>query len=337
MGKAFIAVCFCLASIVWAQPKSGDDRTAKEQPAKDQRGTKQQPLVIEGIPTAKPDAETREEREYRTQQTTIAAVIGKSLQGIEKESERASLLTLGLVVVAIVQAGLFVWQLLDLKSATRIAAATSRAARRSALASERALKTSMTIEGAALVVDVTEAGLIVQPPGAPGVRPFVNYGIRNFGRSAATIIRFQDRLRWAAALQIPADFDGEALEARPERNVILIPERNVVPIGCVLPHNIQEPEWNNPGDLRLHLVSRVEYRDVFGRVFVEGFAVRVTRGQGLTITVETAGGDAYNYRTERTSSLPDGSSRRVSAIRNVIPAPPRTCRPPALRVRSRGA
>jgi hypothetical protein len=157
-------------------------------------------------------------------------------------------------------------------------------------------------KAAALLPGIRDAGL-VDPLGGhtePVVRPFVTWLIQNYGETPATIRRFQDRLRWTIELPPVPDFDGEELEER--ESVDAVVARGEIPFVfvCRLSHNIPTTRWDNHGDLRMHLFARVEYDDLFGRRFTQGFAVRITRVPNVPhITAQTVGGEAYNYRRQQ--------------------------------------
>jgi hypothetical protein len=113
MRTLFIALSLCIASMAYAQQpiKGTKDNESKQQAAQDKRGTKEQPLVIEGISAQQDQTVSREQREYRAQQIAIGAAVRDALNGVVEEAKKAveeakttAKLTLALFVATLVLA-----------------------------------------------------------------------------------------------------------------------------------------------------------------------------------------------------------------------------------------
>ena len=116
-----------------SQSPQPDTPKSTKNTKQDKRGTKDSPLVVEGIPAKKSKEEADREQEEAKIRTSTASDIRDALKGIKEESERTTLLTLGLCLVAIAQAALFFWQLLMLRK-------TVNDSRRAALASQQSAR-----------------------------------------------------------------------------------------------------------------------------------------------------------------------------------------------------
>jgi hypothetical protein len=166
---------------------------------------------------------------------------------------------------------------------------------------EKTIDNSLNAQAPALVAQVTVAGL-TDPVGEQRnevVRPVVNWRMENHGETPAVIRRFQDRQRWMHQLPPEPDFDGQELSERDLTDYVVARGNAPVTFTCRLPHNISKAEWDNPGEKKLHLFGRVEYDDLFGRKFVQGFALRITRIAVDAIRAESTGGPKYNYRLQK--------------------------------------
>jgi hypothetical protein len=124
------------------QPVGAQNQPTAQPPAPDQRGTDQVPLAVKIQPAtdAKEKAETEErQRNERARLDAEKARIDEKIafetQRIADYTDRLALFTKFLFVVAVLQAGLFVWQLLLINKTTKDASVATRAARRSAVAS----------------------------------------------------------------------------------------------------------------------------------------------------------------------------------------------------------
>jgi hypothetical protein len=151
---------------------------------------------------------------------------------------------------------------------------------------------TMRAEGAVLVAEVVRFDKREQ--GRRQFQPLILYRISNYGRTPATVRRFQDRHRWVATLPAAPDFDGEALEEREERNIVLVPGAQTQTFACRLPQTVTAEEWEAERARRSHVIIRIEYEDIFGRPFFQGFALRVINEQPAVF--QTVGGREYNYR-----------------------------------------
>jgi hypothetical protein len=272
----------CIASTTWAQSKGTEDKKAPKQSAQDQRGTKQQPLVIEGIPASKPEAEAREEREHRVNQRDTGSKVSKSLEGLEGESVKTTWLTRWLVGVAIAQAILFAFQLGMMWSGFGDAKKAADAAQKSA---DAAVKGAMPI----LLPYITGHNLhplqrITQPL---SYQSALLLSFDNYGKTPATIRQFKGKLfltvrdgpprnldfgDWKPTsynVIIPGDFRGKdlvtgALDFRQE--VTFTPTE--------LDELLAEAD---PASLyrRFVLIGHVIYDDVFGKRHTSKFCIKL--------------------------------------------------------------
>jgi hypothetical protein len=142
MRLIMLSCLLLIASIALPQVKGAEDRKPEKKAAQDQRGTKRQPLAVEGIGPYKSQMEVREEAQYRSDQAAIVTEISKALHGLEKESVRTTILTGLLFVVAFFQALLFRKQLglmAQTDAATKQAAEAARIGAEAAQLQSRAL------------------------------------------------------------------------------------------------------------------------------------------------------------------------------------------------------
>jgi len=167
----------------FAQSEPTQDQKAKKETRQDQRGTEKQPLVIKGIPSIKTDAEAGEEREHRERQVSIGSRVSDALKGIEKESERTTILTGLLFVVALLQACFFVWQLLMIRASAADTKTLALAAQSSADAAKTQAEALMASERAYVRMSHMPPGLHIEPDGYA----WVVQQLKNVGRTPARI------------------------------------------------------------------------------------------------------------------------------------------------------
>jgi len=127
-----LALLSAVAENSWGQSKQPprDAKTTQQPVATDQRGTDQVPFTVKVLPTQKTEAERENEQRHRDNETQLTDA-----------SWWLACFTLALVFTAVVQAGLFVWQLLlirkslgDTKKAACAAEESADAARANAQA-----------------------------------------------------------------------------------------------------------------------------------------------------------------------------------------------------------
>ncbi len=141
-----------------------------------------------------------------------------------------------------------------------------------------------------------------------GTRPMVTYTFRNHGKTPAIIRRFQDRLRLMDHLPDSEEeiYGEEQLSARPGQYIACGPSH--VPI--------EQGQTNflcrlDPADIpligqqvRFYLIGRIQYEDLNGRSFVQGFCVQILENLELRVIPPVplryvrTGDVVYNYRRE---------------------------------------
>jgi hypothetical protein len=119
MRVVIMSCLLCIASIAYGQPQKPEPKTQNKNAAKDQRGTDKQPLVVRGITATKTKEQTEAEDKERAHSAAIQESVSASLSHLAVDSWRTALLTFGLLMAAIVQAAIFLWQLRLMKKAVK--------------------------------------------------------------------------------------------------------------------------------------------------------------------------------------------------------------------------
>jgi hypothetical protein len=141
-----IALVVAFASDSAAQSKKASDpnppSSQSAQPAvSDQRGTDKMPLSVKIVPREPSKEEAAKEEAERQAKATIDKEVAFETQRVADYTEYLSVFTLLVVLVAVAQAGLFLWQLGYMKQGMADATKAANSAARSAdalVASERA-------------------------------------------------------------------------------------------------------------------------------------------------------------------------------------------------------
>jgi hypothetical protein len=144
MLKAFLPclLAIAIAAGALAQSQREPPRTPpggqNAQPtAPDQRGTDQIPFTVKILPTQPPKEETEKAETEKTEKTTIDRKLAFETQRIADYTRDLTAITAFLFFIAVIQAGLFFWQLLLLRHGARDATVAADAAK---LASEAAVE-----------------------------------------------------------------------------------------------------------------------------------------------------------------------------------------------------
>ena len=98
----------------------------------DQRGSEEVPLVVKVLPAPSADAKADQEKQERNEKALIDQKLAFETQRIADYTRSLEFFTLCLFIVAFAQAGLFVWQLILIRSGTDDARIAANAAKASA-------------------------------------------------------------------------------------------------------------------------------------------------------------------------------------------------------------
>jgi hypothetical protein len=288
-----------------SQPPATGDQPPEQttQPAaSDQRGTDQVPLTVKVMPA--PDA--KEQADKAEHAAKEKAVIDEKLafetQRIADYTDRLTWFTIGLVFVAIIQASLFIWQLLELQDAGK---ATRKAA-------DAALMQATSI----ILAERPYLSLRIAHVGVVGHRdsPFhwirgehrFGYEFANYGKTPAFIQEVNAR---------PLIVDG--VGAVPDPLDPMKHRGKLVPVGTV---SAPDHPWGERFDLskavggyvvgdehatahkRLCFHGFVRFSDAFEKRYIVGF---LTVFRPIANGWEMRGGKEYNYaREERLDDIP---------------------------------
>src|ERR1700686_2117559 len=107
-----LALLTALPSHSWGESKQPSPSKQPAQPtATDQRGTDQVPLAVRILPAQDAEEQTEKAERDRKEKAIIDEKVAFETQRIADYTARLAWFTLLLFVIAILQAGLFVWQL----------------------------------------------------------------------------------------------------------------------------------------------------------------------------------------------------------------------------------
>jgi len=231
----------------------------KEEPAILQRGTEASPLFIKIVGAdAKKDAPTHDQKDTNMESF-------EQRWGIA--DWRVAYLTLGLVIVGAIQAGLFVWQLLVMKKSLNDAALAARAAEASAQAASetlRHLKETAEVELRAYVGIVFDKEH--QNLGADGYR----LAIKNSGKTPAHKVRGKFGVRsapiseaqWPASepYSTPDSFQGGVATLSPDQTVTI----RCIPVDAPGQITFAEKRENAyQGKETIYFYGTITYEDVY--------------------------------------------------------------------------
>ena len=260
----FSVLAFAMVSASYAQSDSykAQGKSTKQTAKSDQRGTEEHPLVIKGFPATKGKQETEEETKQRAEQSVTIRGIRESIGGLERESERTTILTLLLFIAAACQIGLFWWQL-------RLIASTVSDTRKSAEAAERIATATMASVGQMrdtaqrqLRAYLCIAGGQMRFPSPDA--PEAEVMIKNFGQTPAYNVRqwihmwITDHPLRAALPEPPQDFKMSVDVLGPgSYSTMLMPKQPPVPAASIPLLGTSEGT--------IFIYGEVRYRDVFGK------------------------------------------------------------------------
>jgi hypothetical protein len=131
IALAFLAT---LASDSWGQSKQPPSKQTAQPPATDPRGTDQVPLAVKILPATDAKEQAEKSEHDRKEKAAIDEKLAFETQRIANYTTRLAWFTLMLFGVAVLQAGLFLWQLGYMRKGMKDATIAARAASRSATA-----------------------------------------------------------------------------------------------------------------------------------------------------------------------------------------------------------
>ncbi len=242
------------------------------QPIQDKRGTEQSPLFITGAistslppPPASPTPEEIAREQKRDADDHLLAVA----------TQRLATWTIALVLVAVVQAAMFLWQL-------RLSRAASKDARVAADAAKASADALPKIERAYLFVDVSFVDLTV-------TKKDLEYEMRllvkatNHGKTPAVLTGFRCYALWDDKAPQQLIAHDAADRKMPEGFAI-----SSMPFEWPIHERIDHERYTDLGDVLrcLYVVGLVKYKDVLGDDRETGFCWNTYPGaEGVTMTI----------------------------------------------------
>jgi hypothetical protein len=224
-----LALLVAFAPVSWGQSKQppAQNKQAPQPPVPDQRGTDQAPLSVKILPA--PGAEKQAEKQERDEKEKAETdrQLALETQRIADFTRLLAAFTAGLVVVALGQAGLFVWQLRYMRKGMKDAEHAATAANAAALAAQE------QVEVAKAQIEVTKIGIfdlerayldafpsdtktqfVTDPPPASGffaagdpMEIVVKVGMKNTGRTRAVISQAYGEFRTGTWLEDKPVYD----------------------------------------------------------------------------------------------------------------------------------
>jgi len=173
-----------------SQPPSPSREASESRPAQlaapDQRGTDQLPLAVKIQPAADAEKKAAAEAHEREEKSAIDKMLAFETQRIADYTKGLGEFTLGLVIVAIFQAGLFVWQLFYMREGVRDARKAAEAAKATAEYIPRVERAYLTGGGP----------VVVGPDGR-----FFRVEVANYGKTPAFVSAFDVHFATLAQVQ----------------------------------------------------------------------------------------------------------------------------------------
>jgi hypothetical protein len=237
----------------------------------EQRGTEKEPFVVRVLPSEEAQAETA----IHKQETDEKA---KNDVDLTRYTGWLALITAFLFIVAIIQAGLFYWQLVLIRGSlgdTQVAArAAADSARTMKTTAQRQLRAYVCVEG-------LQIGNVANPPQPqrgqkiiptvahihrPLDGPLINLALKNFGQTPASETTF-----WAEVLfrEYPL---SSPLPSRPPRNhasQFIVPPTGIIRLDRAMPQPLSSQEKaaliSVPPTGAIYVFGEVSYKDIFKR------------------------------------------------------------------------
>jgi hypothetical protein len=185
-----LALLVAFAPDLWGQSKEPADQNKQAaQPAPDLRGTEQAPLAVKILPAQDAKEQADKSERERQEKAKLDEKLNSETQRIADYTDRLAQFTFWLFCVAMAQAGLFVWQLLYMRRSMADATTTARNTRRATVASVQKAKIARDTLTKVQRPYVFVFGLarLMTRGDVPGITPFVEYDVANFGQTPAII------------------------------------------------------------------------------------------------------------------------------------------------------
>lgn len=230
--------CLSIALAVLAQSPDGKDEKQQSKTQRDQRGTKKQPLFIEGIPAKKSEAETGEEREHRKKQISIGTDISGSMKTLVEHSEATVELTLLLFIATAVLAAI-TWYL--------------------ALGAERTARRQL------------RAYVFVQSAGikrvAIGGTPQATILVKNSGQTPAYDVRIAFGIAGVKNVQELEDLAKKNYGATRIVGPVHLSHGETLSPSCFFGGALNPAMWESltAAKVKLYVHGRIDYTDIFGK------------------------------------------------------------------------
>jgi hypothetical protein len=188
----FFALLAALASDSKAQLKKSSNTNppstqSASPPAPDQRGTDKMPLSVKITPREPSKEQAEKEEAERLEKAAVDKKVAFETQRVADYTWWLAFLTLFVVMTAIGQAGLFVWQLGYMKKGMKDATIAARAASRSAIATVAQAKIARDTLTKVQRPYVFAFGIQFLEQGIHEGEAFVTYTVANYGETPATI------------------------------------------------------------------------------------------------------------------------------------------------------
>jgi hypothetical protein len=307
-----------LTGMASSQPSATNDQPsaeAKQPSAADQRGTDQVPLTVKVLPA--PDAKEQADKAEHTakEKAVIDEKLAFETQRIADYTDRLAWFTLCLVGIAILQAGLFVWQLLYMRKgmhdATIAAEAAAQSANAASVQTRIARDTQTNLQRP--YIFAFDVGRLVRAATDDGANDdwFIAYTVANYGSIPAIIetvrVGFELSDRVAPDMPPAASEDHDlvtspilaANERREPYREYLSPDLHTGGIafketgrGENKSLRVSGPVFNIPKGDDLFFRIEITYRGPFTRNHETGAMWLVRPGLGDLVP---RGGDEYNY------------------------------------------
>lgn len=232
-----------------SQRSKAPAKTNTNQAAKDERGTDEVPLVVKFAASPNDAADAQEAKEAGKKQ----AMTEKKLAD---DTWYLALWTFLLVVVAAAQAGLFVWQLRDLRKSTNAASANAQAALISADTAKRASRAYVKMSHYSPGIEFI--------PNMGAIHLFGAIRIKNFGHTPAHVTDvYIGSLITPVDEGLPAIPEYPPIEGREISAAFLVADDEFIHRFDFAPAPT-ETEAIRDGTADLYIIGYVDYRDRFG-------------------------------------------------------------------------
>lgn len=189
MRVLLILALLCAASATYGQSKPDRKPPSAQPPALDQRGTDQMPLSVKIVPGNSSKEDGAKQEAERAEKSKVDEKVAFETQRVADYTWYLAGFSLLLVLVAIGQAALFIWQLRYMRRGMEDATTAARATRRSAIAAVAQAKVARDtlVKGQRPYVFVYGIERLMTRNDLRGLTPFVEYVVANFGQTPAIL------------------------------------------------------------------------------------------------------------------------------------------------------